>query len=234
MILSHGLRAAGGVNQPDPYFSSVSLLLHCDGTNGSTTFTDSSNNALTVTANGNAQVNTTTKKYGTGSLFCDGNGDNLSLSSNAVFGFGTGDFTIEMWAYMTDASNTPYLLDCRSTSTAIENVPTFYINTDRTLTYWANGNARVNTTAISLNTWYHLAIVRVSSGNTTTVYANGSSIGSWNADTTNYATTALLVGMRTATAGQSFNGYIDDLRITKGVARYTGAFTPPTAAFPDR
>jgi len=81
----------------DPNFADVSLLLHMDGSNGSTTFTDSSSNGLTVTANGNAQISTTQSKFGGSSAYFDGNGDYLTASHASNFNFGSGDFTAEVW-----------------------------------------------------------------------------------------------------------------------------------------
>jgi len=84
----------------DANFADVSLLLHGDGTSGSTTFTDSSSNAVVVTANGNAQIDTAIKKFGTGSIQFDGTGDYLTTSTNSAFGYGAGDFTIEFFLYL--------------------------------------------------------------------------------------------------------------------------------------
>jgi len=81
----------------DTYYSNVSLLLHCDGSNGSTTFTDNSPSPKTVTANGNASVSTAQSKFGGASAVFDGTGDYLSLDGSSGFAFGTGDFTIEFW-----------------------------------------------------------------------------------------------------------------------------------------
>jgi hypothetical protein len=81
------------------------LLLHMDGSNGSTTFTDSSSNALTVTANGNAQISTAQSKFGGASAAFDGDGDFLSIASNVAFAFGAAAFTIECWAYQSATPN---------------------------------------------------------------------------------------------------------------------------------
>ena len=81
----------------DPYFQNVSLLMHMDGTNGGTTFTDNSNYALSVTPT-NATTSTTQVKFGTASAYFNGSAY-LTMPTTSQFAFGTGDFTIEFWGY---------------------------------------------------------------------------------------------------------------------------------------
>jgi hypothetical protein len=181
---------------------------------------------------GNAQVDTSVVKYGIGSMKFDGAGDSLFIPTSENFAFGTGNFTIEMWVYPVSASNVPYIIDCRSTTSASEQVPTIYIDSNQTLRYWVSGNIRITSnTTLTLNTWSFIAIVRI--GTTTTMYINGVSAGSFT-DSYNYISTAMRIGRRTDDNSQFLNGYIDDLRITKGVARYNTNFTPPTRAFPNQ
>ena len=94
----------------DEHFASVSLLLHMDGSNESTTFEDKSSNGFTVTANGDAQISTITSQTSGASLLNDGTGDFLHVNGNAAFNFGTGDFTVESWWFATscmDGRGTP-------------------------------------------------------------------------------------------------------------------------------
>jgi hypothetical protein len=94
-----------GVSGPtDPYFSNVSLLLHGDGTNGSTTIVDSSASPKTLTAFGNAQISTAQSKFGGSSIAFDGTGDYLSISSSNDLTLGTSDFTLETWARLATVS----------------------------------------------------------------------------------------------------------------------------------
>jgi len=227
----------------DPDFASVSLLLHMDGSNGSTTFTDSSSNALTVTANGNAQISTAQSKFGGASGVFDGNNDWLS-ASDADLAFGTGNFTVECfvrWTGDTNAGNTAAsnLVDFRTAEPSTQF--SIYIagssapsGLSQSYRYYVNGSDRiVSTTIATQNVWRHVALVRVSG--TTAMYIDGTSQGTWT-DTTNYTnTTCTIAGRFAALSGdqRSLNGYIDDLRITNGVARYTSDFTPPTTAFPN-
>ena len=148
---------------------------------------------------------------------------------------GTGDFTFECWIYATAASDSP-IYECRSTNS----------NTNGfTVTAFSSTVIRVYTTAVLvtatvanyLNTWVHVAFTR--SGSTNRLFINGNLENTATASD-NFSNQVAVVGggrygggVGSTTITNSFTGYIDDLRITKGVARYTSNFTPPTAAFPD-
>jgi len=192
------------------------------------------NNLETV---GNAQISTSVKKYGTGSMYFDGSGDRLFEPSNQNFNFGTGDFTIELWAYPISqgghgSSNNDCLIDFRP-ATGGGAYGTLYIFSSGTGVYWyANTGNRITGGAISNSVWTHIAICR--SSGSTKLFLNGTQSGSTYTDATNYLVAPIMIGEFNDGAGAgNFNGYIDDLRITKGVARYTATFTPPTAAFPN-
>jgi hypothetical protein len=227
---------AGAVPAPpasgDPDFANVSLLLPLDGSNGSTTFTDFSNNAFTVTANGNAQISTAQSQFGGASGLFDGTGDYLSLPSSSEWAFGTADLTIEFWFRVASfGSGIAYLSQAANTS------PNWYVYSDNStlFRFGRHGGAQYNgiTTTISLNTWYHVAIVRSSGaiaiyldGQSRTLTTVGGGVGGFNFS----ATTALNVGAFSG-GSNGYNGNLDDIRITSA-ARYTANFTPPTAAFP--
>lgn len=218
------INSAGGVD-----FSLVSLLMHMDGTNGSTSFPDNSSNALTVTANGNAAVSTTQYKYGDASAYFDGTGDYLSIPTNAVLSL-TGDFTIEFWCRVSTMALAGIMDNGVASFTTdavglVLNHPSYLSK----ITLFRNPSAIVSTDALSTNTWYHVAFVRF--GTTVTAYLNGV------ASTPATLSTTVDLGLVQTRIGKywgaDFNGYIDDLRITKNFARYTANFTPPTAAFPN-
>jgi hypothetical protein len=182
---------------------------------------------------GNAQISTSVKKFGTGSLAFDGTGDYLTgyPAGNVNLDFGTGNFTVECWLYANSLSASDYAAlmgfhDGSNTSTwsaYVRSNGVFFYGSAATLT----GGGTVNT-----STWYHFAASR--SGSTIRVFLNGTEVGSDTVSGT-YVAGGLLfrVGEDNSGSNPAFNGYIDDLRITKGIARYTSAFTPPTAAFPD-
>jgi hypothetical protein len=218
-------------NPVDLFRSQVSLLLHGDGTNGSTTITDSSPTPKTVTAVGNAQISTTDPKFGAGSIFLDGTGDWLTTPSNAGFAFGTADFTVEGWlkpAAVTAADR--IIFDSRATSTDTGIV--FFIDPDGRLNSFQGSSLRANSGLLLLtsNVWQHFAYVRAAG--VLYVYIGGSLGGSAALTTDLTSPGTVRIGVRQDDT-LPYNGYIDDLRITKGIARYTANFTPPTAPFPD-
>ena len=185
---------------------------------------------------GNAQIDTTTKKYGTGSIKFDGTGDYLTLPARENFAFGTGDFTVEMWLnFSNGVADNFYLIDARNASQTTNwaifrgsnaGSPQNALNWYTGATVYSNSSA-FTTTA----TWTHIAYAR--QGTSLRLFVNGTLTDTFT-DSTNYSTVATIsyIGSRYS-ATEQLNGYIDDLRITKGVARYTANFTAPTAAFPD-
>ena len=181
----------------------------------------------TVTVNGDAQLDTSRKQLGTASLLLDGSGDFLSLSGSSDFGFGTGDFTLEGFVYLNDTTGAQILFDLRQ-SVLTEISPVVYFN-GTTLTYYVNGSAQITSTVAAAN-WYHIAVVR--SGTSTRMYVNGSQVGSTYTDTNDYGTTKPLIIGANLNSTAALSGSIDEVRISKGAARYTGAsFTVPTAEF---
>jgi len=230
-------------NPVDPYFSNVSLLLHGDGTNGSTTIVDSSPSPKTVTAVGDAQISTAQSKFGGASLALDGNGDYLSTPATS-FQFLhklTDSWTAESWVYVTSGSSDNTIFD---TGGAASNTigTLFFFNPSLSLRANVRQGTGVVVTSspdniVTLNSWHHIALSYDQS--TFRLFVDGTLVGSttFNTQTSNDSTQSTLkVGVfeyNGTLLGGFMNGYIDDLRITKGVARYTQNFTPPTAPFPD-
>jgi hypothetical protein len=212
----------------DPVFNNVSLLLHGNGTNGSTTITDNSPSPKTVTAVGNAQISTAQSKFGGASIAFDGSGDYLTVLNSSQFNFGVDDFTIEAWFYRTSTAQFE-IASCGNPG-----ADGFFFTSNTSAINFGTGSAVVlasSSTSLALNVWTHIAVTR--SSNVTRVFANGIA----GATTTNAlnnlnSTTVFRVGANRAVNAFA-TGYIDEFRITKGVARYTANFTPPTAPFPD-
>jgi hypothetical protein len=176
---------------------------------------------------GNAQISTAQSKYGGSSMSFDGTGDSLKGKlNNAV---GGGDYTIECWIY-TGASSARYIFDMRETSQALGAFTvgtTLYVNLGATLDI-------VATTTYPQNAWNHFAMVRTGSGsNNTSVYLNGLRILQVT-NTTNFSTIPTLYIGNDNTGAYSWNGYIQDFRITQGYARYLTNFTPPTSQLQDQ
>ena len=218
----------------DPNFSSVSLLLHCDGTNASTTFPDNSPSPKTVTAFGNAQVSTAQSKFGGASALFDGSGDYLQLATDTAFSF-SADFTVEFWVRQSSAPTQtfPFILE---RGTGPENAGTWGVLIDNStatkscLFFYGGPRAYINIGTLTFDTWHFMAVSR--SGSTLKTFVDGSETSSVTVTADLTVSATLRVGS-SGFATNSFKGYIDDLRITKGVARYTSSFTPPTDAFPN-
>jgi len=215
--------------EADPFFNNVSLLLHGDGANGSTTIVDSSPSPKTVTAFGDAQISTAQSKFGGASIAFDGSTDYLTIPSSSAFAFGLANFTIELWLYRS-GSGQQHLYDARDVGVNTNRI-LLYLNSSNELTYFSNNAVRITTTNVpTLNAWVHVALCRAS-GNSR-LFLDGIQVGATFADTINIVSPTITVAIGANNEGaRSLNGYIDDLRITKGVARYTANFTPPTAPF---
>ena len=187
------------------------------------------NNLETV---GNAQIDTTTKKYGTGSMEFDGTGDWLLMPNTPDQQLGTGNFTIEFWVYLaTGDTGSARGLVAKGTSTT-----GFLVSLDSSqkVVFTYTTSTITSSGAITLDAWNHIAVVREGTGsNQTKIYIGGTNDGTGTVSTDFNQTSVMYVGAN-RTGGDPMKGYIDDLRITKGVARYTAAFTPPTKAFPDQ
>lgn len=213
------------------------FLLSCDGTNASTSFPDDAN-THTFTANGNAQVTTAQKKFGTGSLLLDGTGDFLSTPDNASWAFSSA--TIEMFIRLDVITGRPEIVGQRNTG---DNGWGLYLD------FGGSGGLRFiqrqsgsSTVDISqgsnsgwaINTWYHVAMVK--DGNDYELSRDGTVVAS-GTDTTAIADFSgqLEIGGDVLAAGPSsnnFDGHMDEIRFSS-VARYSGSFTPPTQPFPD-
>jgi len=187
---------------------------------------------------GNAQISTSVKKYGTGSIAFDGTDDRLVSATNPAFAFGTGDFTVEAWI------NTNVLTGERGfiqTSATVGGLQTSYTNGVIAVVAAGAGSYTINiniagtniggSVAVTTGTWYHVAFTR--SSGSVRLFINGTLAGGPTTITANLDGQNVCIGGYYST-GYLWNGYVDDLRITKGFARYTSSFTPPTAAFADK
>ena len=230
----------------DPNFSSVVLLLHFNGANNSTTITDSSSKNLTATAYNSAVISTGASKFGGSSLYMTRNYlDGVDVAATTELNFGTGDFTFEYWYLFVSRENFNYCRVFGHTTTA-ETSGTFRIRMaadtsggnvlgEHILCAANSGSARVVGTRQSVidGAWHHIAFCR--SGSTIYCFRDGV-LKESATNTTDYSygsTGGLRIGSRSVGVNDFSNVYIDDVRVTKGVARYTATFTAPTAQFPD-
>ena len=239
----------------DPYFTSVSLLLKADGANNSTNFVDSSANNFAISRGRNVKISTVQSKFGGSSAYLSGgelaftnhynSADYLSIPS-AYNTITTGPFTIEAWIHKTN-NNLAAICGTFNWSNGNNSGWFLGVGTDNKLLFggsngtWNSSSVIVASTGtVPLSQWVHVAVTRDES-NTVRIFINGQLEGT----TTNYSHTLNRVGAQTTSGlryafrvgaylsdswvNSAFIGYIDDLRLTSGTARYASNFTPPTA-----
>lgn len=240
-VRSHRL---GGVDSgADPYFSYVISLAHFDGNHGFTgPFVDQIANrspGWSQIGSGDA-LYTSLKKYGTASLSPEGTGVGVYNADHADWNFGSGDFTVECWIYVL-ASGLTQVIFGQWNSVAGTKAPFLcYVNVNQRIVFGATTtNAAwdwlaTGTTIMSTSAWYHVAISR--EGSTIRGFLNGVedvSSGTLIGAVVNNTDNVTLGNVANNPGTLALQGYIDDFRATKGIARYTSNFTPPTAAFPN-
>ena len=223
----------------DPSFSSVVLLLHMDGTNGGTTFTDSSSGARSVTRNG-ATISTTQSKFGGASGTFNGSSDYLTVS---LPDWSSSNFVIEGWFYITanpGSGSIATLWAHRADANSIGG-PLLVLNSSGELRYYmasANGSSwqvadGATGLTVTLNQWNHIALVR--SGTSVKAFLGGTAgtAATVSGAIYNSGNFSLMAG--TAAGEQYVTGYADEVRVTQGTDRsFTGStITVPNAAFPN-
>ena len=219
-----------GSTAGDDQFAKVTALFNFDGSDGDTTTSglDASNKNLTLSYSSGDQLSNTQKKFGATSLYV---ADNVTVSSSDGFNMGTGDFTIEGWYYLTQFNN-QFLYDQWASSSTGAGNNQIYVKSNEggAIRVYYDGSGKFTTTGgFSLNTWTHLAVVRYS--NTIKVYFNGTADGTTQSYSGQYGKTGdLYIGDQHAGGGGAPQMYVDDFRVTKGLARYTSNFTAPTTA----
>lgn len=216
--------------ETDAQFSSVSLLMHFDGTNADTTTADSSSNAFAITRRGTAAISNTQAKFGGTSSFI-GTGSGWSAPDDVAFEFGAGSYTVEGWFYPTAATGNMNLFSKWNTNNEFLAAWQPTASPANFLLGLNNSSFPTFTGTFNLNAWNHVAIV--CDGALIKFYLNGVSLGSTARVTLTDGTDVWSVGCVAANLGSSlFTGYIDEVRVTKGVQRYTSNFTPRTLPFP--
>lgn len=210
----------------NPYWDKLVLGLHCDGTNGSTTFTDVK--GKTVTANGNAQISTAQYPSLTGktsSGYLDGTGDYLSVPDSSDWDFGTGDFTIRVFVRFSSFSNSPAVIGNYLNSTTGWLIQ--YVFSDGSLRFYNGDTALVGAVwSGTTGVWYLVEVSR--SGTSLKMFVNGVQHGTTATDSTNItgSSAPLRIGRVGTGSSVDLNGYISEVEIYKGVALNTSAYTP--------
>ena len=201
--------------------SNTQLLL--SGTNAGIIDATAKNVVATI---GDAKISTTQSKFGSGSMYFDGTGDRLTVPAAFTNAIGY-VFTVELWVYRTVTGVTQTIVgnNIGSTNTS------WLIEIQANGTVWGGGwiNGVTSTDTVPADTWTHIALVGTELGNIA-IYINGTQSGTSTAQLNFTSTTAISVGGM-SNGSELFTGYIDDLRITRGVARYTGNFNVPVVEF---
>jgi hypothetical protein len=233
----------------DPCIDDVVLLVHGNGTDGSTSFPDNSTFNHTLSPAGNVQVDTGTTKFAGGSIEFDGNGDYIAMVDSDAWSMGTGDFTLELWARARSldapaALNYPTFFSQRHPSPATSSSFLAFLANNSggpisfVFTYYYNlaGNfiSVGRQVTFNLNEWYHVAICR--DGADLRLFLNGVQQGATHnigALGIRDANSNMLIGTDTVNPTEAYwNGWMAEIRFTK-CARYTSNFTPTAAPFPN-
>ncbi len=217
--------SADGSTVGDLYFPQTELLLPFEGTNGATTTSDLSNNNLSLGFGGTAQISTAQSKLGSSSLLLDGNSDYLTFDLPTL----SSTFTVEFWFRASTLSGNRSMITNYGGSTTGWWIQ--YTNSYLKVGFAGNNAHIASTTTLSTDTWYHVALS--GSAGSYKLFLNGTQEGS------TYTGSTQLAGRSEASIGalysggytSLFHGYIDDMRVTSGAARYTSNFTPPTTAY---
>ena len=227
------------------YDSLTKLMLHCNGENNSTVFTDEISHS--VTPHGNAKISTTQSKFGGAAYTGPSAGDFLSIPSSSDWNFGLGDFTIDFWIYPTDLSGYMTIMMQGTPENPIDESFRIYFTPDwnnsvllevccngNSLDPWNYDNSPYIYPQLTLNVWQHIAFTR--QGDNFYSFKDGVLIDTGN----NFAGNAIDSSPANLYIGGSGNsneyafpvkGYLDEVRISKGIARWTSTFTPPIVEY---
>jgi hypothetical protein len=217
---SDGLTNLQEYNSIDSY---TTLLLHCDGNDSSTVFAEET--GKTVTVSGNAQISTSTPRFGTGTAIFSGENDYLSLAASDDFNFGTDDFTIEFWMKTTQTS--PYYTMAKFGTQGVNNINFLYCSGgyDYYLYFAGTGSAcciQGANSSIYDGDYHHHVLSRADG--TLRYFIDGILQGS-------VSCSVNLSNSTVAPYFGKFSGTLDEIRVSKGIARWTSAFTPPQVPY---
>ena len=223
------LLGAGGIN------GNTQGMLHMDGTDGGTTFTDSctegGNTAKVWTASGNAHTSTDQFKFGTASAQFDGTGDYINTPATSDWDFGSDNFTIDFWMRPGVVNSQQRLfgnLNSGGSSSQFE----FILDGSNNMNFSGSlpsGLAVANGATLAVNTWYHIALTR--SGDDWRLFVNGTAGTTADFSGTMGANTTTSIGRSGEYTSQLYTGFIDEVRITTGVALWTANFSVATGEY---
>lgn len=216
-----------------PIVDSASLLLHLDGAQGSTTITDATGRH-TLLANGNAQLDTSDSRFGSGSLLLDGAADFLTTPGGGNdFAYGTGNFTIDFWIKFNSVAPAQQRMYSAGVGTDPDKPYIDLLGATQLINYGFNSiNQIVGTTPLTTAVWYHIAVAR--SGTNTKLFLNGTQEGGTLVDGTNFSNADSLDCPRFGSnsgGASNVSGRFDEIRIVKGAAMWTANFIPPNCPY---
>ena len=199
--------------------SYTKLMLHCDGSNGGTTFTDSSDSAHTVTAVADAHTDTTIKKFGTASYQGDGTGDWWTIPNSSDWNWGTGDFTVDWWMYNTNITRNQYIWGMYTGGYGafqFSSATQIYFYTASGASY----DLSVDSGDFIQNQWQHFALQRT--GSDLELFIDGVLEKTVASATHNFSggSTFYVGAVNNNVSFAPYAGYLDEFRVSKGIARY--------------
>lgn len=210
------------------------LMLHTDGANNSTIFTDSEPTPKTATVSGGAKIDTATSEFGGASAIFPTASDYVSFADSNDWNMGTGNFTIDFWMNMSTMAQNQNIFAQKVGADNSNIVFSYWDAASKSMIFriYSGGVTLADLTQPTDNTWatgtwYHIAIVR--NGNVWTLYKNGTSIATQTVSAT-YPDYAAPLTFGYGILG-GFAGHLDEFRVSKGIARWTSNFTPPTQAY---
>jgi hypothetical protein len=180
-----------------------------------------------INTTGSPVTDTTIKKFGTSSLELNGT-SSINVVSNNDFGFGTGDYTVEGWFYLNSVAAQSILFDFRA-GAGTDVAPVVLVAAGGSLQFYSYSASRIVGSALATGQWYHVAVSRTAG--TTRLFLNGVNQGTPWVDSTDYDVAKPLVIGSAWNNAQNINGYVDEFRVTKGLARYTAGFIVPVSEF---
>lgn len=221
--------SSGSYTPPTAPISSSTNTVIMLGTTNAAVFDSTTKSNLVLANDVKSMISIT--KFGSASIYFDGTGDYIKVQNHIPFG--TGNFTVEFWMYPTAFATYKSIIGgvvnpANATSWEI------LLNASGNLLIYSGGAFKVTSSnTLTLNAWNHVAMVR--SGSTVKIYIGGTaSTNTWTLTTESFTDAQMQIGSNYAFNSQYYTGYIDDLRITRGIARYTTNFTAPTEAFRNR
>lgn len=224
------------------------LLIHANGSDGSTSFTDESSNAHTITAVGNAQVDTAQSKFGGASLLLDGNTDKLTTPDSSVYNLGSANFTWQAWVRgngnlgVSAGANDGIIGHGKFDDASGSNTHSLFIlngaGSGDNIGFRIGGTVLLQGAhGMSNNVWYHVALIRGWNGNANdwAITIDGTAVATTtNATAVPDSTGLFYIGFEGWDGSDTtsiWNGWIDEVVITPSTAIWTANFTPPSSEY---